>query len=145
MTRAHITFARLHVFQPIHSFHPFFLSFPRDCKKKCAEAVGRVFGAQLSDAVMAILGDWQRSEGRGEGWRQFHGQTSLLTAAAADRGGGKREEGWRGVGEEMRGIAGNREAKEKGGNVSISSRTVSKVMGTSTTFPQGEIYVPTRK
>ena len=50
---------------PTYSFHPFFLSFPRDCKKKWAEAVGRVFGAQLSDAVMAILGDWQRSEGGG--------------------------------------------------------------------------------
>ena len=57
----------------------------------------------------------EKGSRREAGWRQFHGQTSLLTAdaaaaTAADRGG----EGWRGVGgEEMRGIAGNREAKER--------------------------------
>ena len=66
-----------------------------------------------SRAIGSAAEKGSRKEG---GWRQFHGQTSLLTAAAAtaaDRGGGEREEGGRGVGEEMRGIAGNREAKER--------------------------------
>ena len=63
-----------------------------------------------SRAIGSAAEKGSRMEG---GWRQFHGQTSLLTAdaaaaTAADRGGGEREEGG-----EMRGIAGNREAKER--------------------------------
>ena len=120
---------------------PFLLFPPAErLQEKWAELkVGRVFGAQLSDAVMAISGDWQRGGEEKEGERMEAISRSDIPLDRRRRRSCRSRRRRRKAGEEMRGIAGKREAEEKGGNVSISSRTFSNVMGTCTTFPQGEI------